>query len=43
VLGHTNAAYVNPENDLVVVARWIENDALDGLVQRVLASVTRRS
>jgi CubicO group peptidase (beta-lactamase class C family) len=39
----TNIIYVDPENDLVVVARWIENDALDGLVQRVLASVTRRN
>jgi CubicO group peptidase (beta-lactamase class C family) len=38
----TNIIYVDPENDLVVVARWIENDALDGLVQRVLASVTPR-
>ncbi|MBD0320894.1 MAG: serine hydrolase [Gemmatimonadetes bacterium] len=36
----TNAVYVDPENDLVVVARWIENDALDGLVQRVLAART---
>ena len=34
----TNAVYVDPENDLVVVARWIENDALDGLIQRVLAA-----
>jgi CubicO group peptidase (beta-lactamase class C family) len=37
----TNMVYVDPENDLVVVARWIENNALDGLVQRVLASVNR--
>lgn len=35
----TNMVYVDPANDLVVVARWIDNDALDGLVQRVLASV----
>jgi len=35
----TNMIYVDPENDLVVVARWIANDQLDGLVQRVLASV----
>jgi CubicO group peptidase (beta-lactamase class C family) len=34
----TNAIYVDPVNDLVIVARWIENDALDGLVQRVLAA-----
>ena len=35
----TNVIYVDPENDLVVVARWIENAALDGLVKRVLASL----
>lgn len=35
----TNMIYVDPRNDLVVVARWIDNDALDGLIQRVLASV----
>ena len=37
----TNMVYVDPENDLVVVARWIERDALDGLVQRVLAATAR--
>jgi len=36
----TNAIYVDPEHDLVVVVRWIENDQLDGFVQRVLASLT---
>ena len=35
----TNVIYVDPENDLVVVARWIENAAVDGLVKRVLASL----
>jgi CubicO group peptidase (beta-lactamase class C family) len=35
----TNAIYVDPEHDLVVVVRWIENDQLDGFVGRVLASV----
>jgi CubicO group peptidase (beta-lactamase class C family) len=35
----TNLIYVDPENDLVVVARWIERNAMDGLVQRVLASL----
>jgi CubicO group peptidase (beta-lactamase class C family) len=38
----TNMVYVDPENDLVVVARWIDNAQLDALVQRVLASVQRR-
>jgi len=36
----TNAIYVDPEHDLVVVVRWIENDQLDGFVQRVLAALT---
>ncbi len=31
--------YVDRENDLVIVARWIERSALDGLVQRVLGSI----
>jgi CubicO group peptidase (beta-lactamase class C family) len=35
----TNVIYVDPENDLVVVARWIENGAVDGFIGRVLASV----
>ena len=35
----TNVIYVDPENDLVVVARWIENGAVDGFISRVLASV----
>ncbi|HEX8336420.1 MAG TPA: serine hydrolase [Pyrinomonadaceae bacterium] len=36
----TNVIYVDPENDLVVVARWIENGAVDGFISRVLASVS---
>src|SRR3954452_20431020 len=36
----TNAIYVDPEHDLVVVVRWIENDQLDGFVRLVLASLT---
>ena len=35
----TNIIYVDPENDLVIVARWIENNAVDGLVQRVIAAM----
>jgi CubicO group peptidase (beta-lactamase class C family) len=35
----TNMIYVDPENDLVVVARWIENGAVNEFVQRVLASI----
>jgi hypothetical protein len=26
-------------NDLVIVARWIDGGALDGIVKRVLASI----
>jgi CubicO group peptidase (beta-lactamase class C family) len=35
----TNAIYVDPEHDLVVVARWIENGAVADFVARVLAAV----
>ena len=37
----TNAIYCDPENDLVVVVRWIQGPALDGVVQRVLAAIRR--
>jgi len=36
----TNAIYVDPVNDLVVVVRWIEGKALNEFVKRVLAAVT---
>ena len=32
----TNIIYVDPENDLVMVVRWIENSALDTMVKMVL-------
>jgi CubicO group peptidase (beta-lactamase class C family) len=35
----TNAIIVDPENDLVVVARWIQRDALDGLMQQVIGAL----
>ena len=35
----TNMIYVDPENDLVIVARWIDNGALDGLVSRVISAI----
>jgi CubicO group peptidase (beta-lactamase class C family) len=35
----TNMIYVDAEHDLVIVARWIENGSLDGLVSRVLAAI----
>ena len=35
----TNIVWASPEHDLVVVARWIENGALDELFRRVLGAV----
>lgn len=35
----TNMIYVDPEHDLVVVVRWIDNAATDDFIKRVLASV----
>lgn len=32
----TNMVYVDQENDLVIVARWIKSNAMDGLVKRVI-------
>jgi CubicO group peptidase (beta-lactamase class C family) len=34
-----NMIYVDPEHDLVVVARWIDNGSMDGFVSRVLAAL----
>jgi CubicO group peptidase (beta-lactamase class C family) len=38
----TNMVYCDPENDIVIVARWIQNNAQDGIVQRVLAAIEGR-
>jgi CubicO group peptidase (beta-lactamase class C family) len=35
----TNAVYVDPEHDLVVVLRWIQTPAIDGVVQRLIAAL----
>jgi CubicO group peptidase (beta-lactamase class C family) len=35
----TNAIYVDPVNDLVVVVRWIEGKALPAFVERMLAAI----
>lgn len=32
----TNMIYVDPEHDLVMVVRWIDNNSLDGMVKKVL-------
>ena len=37
----TNMVYVDRENDLVVVARWIQGGAIDEFLGKVLASVER--
>ena len=34
-----NAIYVDPKNDLVIVLRWIQGKAVDGVVSRVLAAI----
>lgn len=39
----TNMVYCDPENDLVVVARWIGRHAMDGFIRRVLAAVNDRA
>ncbi|MEZ4902185.1 MAG: serine hydrolase [Spirosomataceae bacterium] len=36
----TNVVYVDPDHELVMVVRWIENSALDGIVKRVLEAFT---
>nr|WP_310586500.1 serine hydrolase [Runella sp.] len=36
----TNIVYVDPDHELVMVVRWIENNALDGIVKRVLEAFT---
>jgi CubicO group peptidase (beta-lactamase class C family) len=38
----TNIIFVSPEHDLVVVARWVENNAVDGIMQRVIGAIGER-
>jgi len=35
----TNMVYVDPENDIVIVARWIDRNAMDGIVKRVIGGL----
>ena len=35
----TNMVYVDPEHNLVIVARWINKSAMDGVVRRVIQSI----
>jgi CubicO group peptidase (beta-lactamase class C family) len=37
----TNMVYVDFENDLVVVTRWIESDGMPGLIERILGSIVK--
>lgn len=37
----TNIVYVDPDNDLVVVARWIDNGALNEFVGKVLEAIKK--
>jgi CubicO group peptidase (beta-lactamase class C family) len=32
----SNIVYVDAENDLIIVARWIEGNAMNGLIEKVL-------
>lgn len=36
----TNFIYVDPEHDLVAVVRWVEYTSMDGIVKRILASIS---
>ena len=38
----TNVIIVDPEHDLVAVVRWIENNAVDGFAQRLIAAIAAR-
>jgi len=38
----TNVVIVDPEHDIVAVVRWIENGAVDGFLQRLLAALDAR-
>jgi CubicO group peptidase (beta-lactamase class C family) len=35
----TNIIYIDPDNDLVIVVRWIENNKIDDFIKLVTASV----
>lgn len=36
-----NMVYIDPDHELVMVTRWIANDALDGIVKRVLEAFSK--
>jgi CubicO group peptidase (beta-lactamase class C family) len=37
----TNIIYVDPDNDIVAVVRWIENNQVNAFIERLLAAVQR--
>ena len=37
----TNIIYIDPDNDLVIVARWIENGKINEFIGKVMASLQR--
>jgi CubicO group peptidase (beta-lactamase class C family) len=37
----TNIIYVDPENDLVIVARWIENGKINEFIEKLTASIVK--
>ena len=37
----TNIVWIDPDHDVVVVWRWFENDAIDGMIQRVEAAIEK--
>jgi hypothetical protein len=38
-----NMIHSDPENDLVAVVRWIDNNAVDGFLKRLIAAVAEKS
>jgi Beta-lactamase len=36
-----NIVYVDPEHDLVMVSRWIDNKSMDGLIEKLLQALPR--
>lgn len=37
-----NMIYVDPEHDLIIVARWIDGNTMNGLVERVLKGLEQK-
>jgi len=37
--GSTSTIVVDPDHDLVIVSRWVEGEHVDGVIQRVVASI----